>query len=384
VHFQVFGQRFVIDGFALSRVAYDSIVYQGEKQKRFMPSGLDVMAALGNDEAVRLLEPELTRHHYAANLLAARRTVSALGPEDWSANAYNQWLHALQTLDDEPTERALFPEVMQRETWRRKQLRTSLASWAELRHDTVLYAKQSYSAFYSCEYPEVFVEPYPEFFRRLHALTTALSQRIRSAEIPSNTPALAAAAHRIRDEQSAFFARFADTMRRLERLAQNELAGKPFSAEETRWAKTAIDRRGGGGSGGPPTYTGWYPALIYGAAPAAYEPVVSDVHSDPTTERVLQVAVGDTEFLVVALDNGPHRAAYVGPAFSYYEFSGPLGDRMTDEEWRRKLTRGDTPPRPDFLDLLAGPSDARTLDHPPIGAQKKRVGRGTPRASGSR
>ena len=59
LEFQVFGQRFLLDSFVLSQVVYDSIIYGGEKQERWMPSGLDAMAALGNDEAVRLLEPEL-------------------------------------------------------------------------------------------------------------------------------------------------------------------------------------------------------------------------------------------------------------------------------------------------------------------------------------
>jgi hypothetical protein len=371
LEFQVFGQRFLIDSFALSRLVYDAIVYQGEKQQRFMPKGLDVMAVLGNDEAVQLLEPELTQHHYAANLLAARRTVDAMQADDWNANAYNQWLAALSTLDDAPAPKALFPAVMQREAWRRKQLRTSLASWAELRHDTVLYAKQSYTSHYSCEYPEAFVEPYPDFFRRLHALADSLGRRIGLASVPSGDPTLAATALRLRDAHSTFFARFADTMQRLEELAKKELAGKPFSAEESKWLKAAIDIRGGGGSGGPPTYSGWYPALIYGASPASYEPVVSDVHSDPTNKQVLQVAVGDVEFLVVAVDNGPHRTAYVGPAYSYYEFPGPIGNRMTDEEWRAKLERLDRPSRPTFANVLEAPAEERRLDNPPTKALEK-------------
>ena len=56
---------------------------------------------------------------------------------------------------------------MRRTAYQRKQLQTQLASWAELRHDTVLYGKQSYSMGILCEYPEGYVEPYPEFFARI-------------------------------------------------------------------------------------------------------------------------------------------------------------------------------------------------------------------------
>ena len=141
--FQLFGQRFVIDSFITSKVVFDSILYQGKREERMMPSGLDVMAALGNDEAVALLQPEMTKHPYAANLLAARQIVEARPAAVWDATQYDLWLSALTKLDDIP--RGAFPEVMRSRAWARKQLQTQLGSWAELRHDTILYAKQSYT-----------------------------------------------------------------------------------------------------------------------------------------------------------------------------------------------------------------------------------------------
>jgi hypothetical protein len=343
---------------------YDSITFAGEKQKRFMPRGLDVMAALGNDEATRLLEPDLTQFKYASNLLAARRVVDAMKPEDWQQSAYNQWLAALRTLDDPPAPTAHFPAVMRGEAWRRKQLRTSLASWAELRHDTILHAKQSYTTFTGCEYPKGFVEPYPAFFARLRELTQTLSERIAKADVPATDPRRAAQLVRQREEQSRFFAHFASVMQRLETLAKKELRSQPFTREETEFLQKTIDRRGGGGSGGPPTYSGWYPSLVYGGSPAASEPIVSDVHSDPTHGEVLQVATGDVQFLVVAVDNGPHRAAYVGPSYSYYEFNGPIERRMTDEEWRSKLAKMEGPPPPAFTSVFQAPPELRSLEHP--------------------
>jgi Protein of unknown function (DUF3160) len=35
----------------------------------------------------------------------------------------------------------------------------------------------------------------------------------------------------------------------------------------------------------------------------------------------LEVGVGDVDVLIVAVDNGRDRAAYVGPVYSYYEFA---------------------------------------------------------------
>ena len=110
-----------------------------------MPSGLDVMAALGNDEAVALLAPELERYQYSANLLAARTLLQEQPRAAWDATAYNVWLDALSQLARPPAAGAV-PEVMRSRGWRRKQLQTQLASWAELRHDTILYVKQSYTS----------------------------------------------------------------------------------------------------------------------------------------------------------------------------------------------------------------------------------------------
>jgi hypothetical protein len=358
--FQIFGQRFVLDSFVLSRVVFDSIVFDRRKQERMLPSGLDVMAALGNDTAVRLLAPELEKYKYSSNLLAARRVVDAMSPDDWNRTAYNQWLSALRTLDDAPETAAQFPVSLKGEAWRRKQLRTALASWAELRHDTILYAKQSYSST-ACEYPAGYVEPYPAFFRRVRELTATLSTRLGSIAEPKGKDPKSGSRGAIntfptlRERLQTFFAGFASTMERLERLATLELAAQPFSADDEAFLKKTIDRRGGGS--GPPRYDGWYPGLIFGERPELWEPVVADVHTDPNGPRVLHEAVGNVEFLVVAIDNGPHRAAYVGPSYSYFEFT--RGARMTDEEWQDQVSKGTAPPPPNFTRTFQVPGSER-------------------------
>jgi Protein of unknown function (DUF3160) len=336
---QLFGQRFVIDSFLMSKLVFDSIQFKGRLQERIMPSGLDVAAALGNDEAVALLEPELEKWGYAANLLAARRIVEERAPAAWNGTAYDIWLSALSKLDDVPG--GELPQVMRGRPWQRKQLQTQLASWAELRHDTILYAKQSYTMGIICEYPTGFVEPYPEVYARVATLAEEMGRRLDA--LGSATPRVA-----------TFLTEFAGIVRKLEALARKELAAEAFSKDERAWVKSAIQAKTEGGGCGPPRviYTGWYPKLLYGGRPELWEPTIADVHTDPNSGRVLEVGVGDANFVVVAVDNRDDRAAYVGPVYSYYEF--PSTVRLTDEAWRAQLGGQQEVERPEWTRAWRG------------------------------
>lgn len=348
--FQTFGQRFILDSFVLSKVVFDSILFEGRKQERMMPTGLDVMAAMGNDEAVRLLERELVKHNYAANLFAAREVVRSYRPAQWDSSVYNLWLDSLRTLDDTPSGHV--PQVMRTQPWQRKQLQTQLGSWAELRHDTILYGKQSYTGYPACEYPKGFVEPYPELYARVARTASRASELIGSVDLgdPSRK--------QLRNGQVAFFKKFAETVAKLEALARKELAAQPFTAEEEQFLKKVIDIRGGGS--GPPRYDGWYPHLFYGGEPAEWKPSIADVHTDPKSETYLHVGTGNSQLLVVAIDNEDDRTVYVGPAYAYYEFASDR--RMTDETWQGEIAGRRVPERPSWTSVFRAPAVQRRIN----------------------
>ena len=183
----------------------------------------------------------------------------------WEENLYALWLDSLRRLDRPPAE-GYFPEVMRRTPWRRKQLQTQLASWTELRHDALLYAKQSYTSMPSCGYPAAYVEPYPEFFARLALFAERARTLLSATEIPTTEDVeLADALGRQRQREVSFFTEFSGTMRTLERLARKELRAEPFTEDESAFLRRTIDARGGGS--GPPRYDGWYARLIYEGEP---------------------------------------------------------------------------------------------------------------------
>lgn len=351
--FQMFGQRFVIDSFVLSKVVYDSIIFEGQKIERYMPTGLDIAIALGNDSALPLVEQEMAKFPYASNLKACQEYVGQFQPTFWQENLYNIWLNALSTLHADLSAEKHLPECMRTEAWQRKQLQAQLASWAQLRHDNVLYAKQSYTSEERCEYPAGYVEPYPETFARIKFFAAETARRIGNADFK-----LESGDHSdIQKRQVEFFQQMAETLGKLESLARKELAGEPFTDEEQAWLKKVIVAEPSHFCGAPPTYSGWYCKLFYGdnSRSVQSDPTIVDVHTDPNSKLALEEAVGDCTFLVVAIDNDADRQIYVGPAYTYYEFPHPAEDRLTDEAWSTMLMKKAEPPRPAWTDIFQPP-----------------------------
>src|SRR5262249_15737850 len=102
---------------------------------------------------------------------------------------YADWSLALRALSppaDNSTPRARgMPSVTGTEAWGRRVLSTQLASWAELRHDTILNAKQSYTGVALWEFPDAYVDPYPDAFGHLVELAArgkSLAGDLASAE----------------------------------------------------------------------------------------------------------------------------------------------------------------------------------------------------------
>lgn len=353
--FQVFGQRFILDSFVLSQVVFDSIIFKNQKQMRMMPAGLDVMAALGNDEAMLLLEPELKKFNYSANLLASREFVGMHPQAYWKSNLYVLWLDCLRALNKDMSGEKRFPQAMKSKAWQMKQLNTQLGSWAELRHDTILYAKQSYTARPTCEYPAGYVEPYPEFYAKVKFFADEAGKLFAAAEFPSTGPDQAAQLKLQKERYVKFFKQMSETVGQLETLAKKELAGEAFTDDEKLFIKKTVDMRGGGS--GPPRYDGWYPNLFYNRSECSeWAPVVADVHTDPESQSCLEVAVGDAMFGVIAIDNDKDRMVYVGPLYSYYEFRQNVEKRLTDPEWQMMIHSGKLPARPEWTKEFVAPT----------------------------
>ena len=349
VSYRVFGQRFVIDSYILGNLVYPHIVFNEKKIRRLMPDPLDAMFVLGNDDALPLLKNDLNKYHYATQAWALRYLIDSYTADFWEASLYNTWLDAIRLLG--PTNASeQVPFFMKTTAWHQEKLNTQLASWAQLRHDNLLYAKQSYTGATACSFPHSFVEPYPEFYRKIAVFAQKAGTFLSANCDPK---------FELKDEILGYFERLHDVTDTLSVLAQKELDGSSFSADEQIFLKKMLFESMQSGS---PPYTGWYADLYFNPFEAAYPPdyVVADVHTQPTDSvgndvgRILHVGVGKINlgvFLAPASSSNFERMAFVGPVFSYYEKITEHFKRLTDKEWGDLVTNGTLPPRPDWVNL---------------------------------
>jgi hypothetical protein len=327
--FALLGQRYTVDSHVFSSVVYDRVLHEPFPH-RYLPNPLDAAyAAIGNDSALPLLQPELEQYGYAPDLERMRMLVDAHGDGYWGENLYNLWLSSLRVASPRAASGTHgLTTVMAGDAWQRRVLNTQLASWAELRHDTILYVKQSYTSGNACEFPDGYVDPYPEAFERLRLYA------LKGGELAALIPA--GGDMELGTRVKAYFDELATVTTTLRDMAQQERTGVPFDAAQMEFLNDAVKSQGKG-CDGPEEYQGWYARLLFDKSDEDMDPTVADVHTDPGGTRpakVLHVATGLPRLMVVTANTCEGPRAYVGVASAYHEVVTGL-DRLTDSEWAK-------------------------------------------------
>ncbi|HOJ18995.1 MAG: DUF3160 domain-containing protein [Ignavibacteriales bacterium] len=346
--FLLFGQRFVIDSYIFAHVVYDKIIHDGNRIKRMLPNSLDILFGLGNDAAAQLLQPELDQYFYSPNLAGLRYLVDSYDNSFWEGTIYNLWLNSLRKLNP-PANRSDLPLFMQTAAFWQEKMNTQLFSWAQLRHDNLLYAKQSYSAGTICSYPHSYVEPFPEFFANLKLLGIKAVQKFQSLTLFQPW---------FVTQVIDYFNAFSATMDTLRMISEKELAGTNLTTTERDFLKKMIYNQTTG-SGDPP-YGGWYPKLFFldpqgDDGLKKEELIVADVHTAPTDAAgnwvgwVKHAGTGMVNLGVWVARQNDQWVAFIGPVHSYHEFTTTDFLRLTDEEWVATYYANST--RPSFTNL---------------------------------
>jgi len=354
--FRLMGQRFIPDSYMFSEIVSPRVgMYAGDNcaevftcemtgggPARVFPRGLDAMALLGSQRAKEILielgDTEYQGQDAEGNEIAYETAFNKLKEEfdsfneaEWNKNLYWSWLFSLKSLlKDFGTG---YPTFMQTQAWLDKELTTALASWAELRHDTILYAKQSYTMTMEMapapppEKPVVgYIEPVPEFYNRLLALTKMTTQGLDEMEVLD-----AASKSRLESLERI--------LEKLVDLSTKELNNEELSEDNYDFIKNFGDKLNG--------------VIEDVPEKSKKTTIIADVHTDQNTSQVLEEGVGYVNLILVAYKVPDGRILIgAGPVMSYYEFKHPMDDRLTDEKWRDILS-SDPPEPPEWISNFA-------------------------------
>jgi Protein of unknown function (DUF3160)/Secretion system C-terminal sorting domain len=354
VSFLLMGQKFLLDSYIAGQVVFDRIVYNGEKIFRGLPDPLDILAVLGNEDAMALLKEEMETYKYAYKIAGLKYLVDAYDDDYWKQSLYNTWLSALKELNP-PVSSDPLPYFMQTTAWHQEKLNTQLTSWAALRHDNILYGKPSYTGGTTCSYPYTYVEPYPEFYDRLRQFAEAsakfFKETFEGTSMSSNTTII------------NYYTRYAEIMSILRNIAQKELQGVAIDEEEIVFLKTMITYVMECGPG----VSGWFNDLIF-SYETGFLPdfIVADIHTQPTDKYGGEVGyvyhagsgyINNGVFLAPNPVHPEQIMAFAGPVSSFHYEVTDNFYRYNDQEWAEKFTSGNNlPPRPDWIaTYIAGP-----------------------------
>jgi hypothetical protein len=335
--FKFIGQRFIPDSYLFSRLTGPyTKEYTGNQEhvpftiaseygnNRGFPRGLDAMALLGSERAVYWLD-ELNDSSYKNYSLRYGELDSEFlnfSTADWNRNLYWSWLYSIRPLLKDYD--SGYPTFMQTDTWQDKELSTSLASWTELRHDTILYSKQLYGMEVSLpvfgDKPVGYVEPVPEFYNRLLALTRMTEDGLEELDV-------------LDEDTGGRFENLESVLEKLIDISEKELENEELTEED----KVYISKFG---------------EMILMSASVDEEArktiLVADVYTEPNNRLVLEEGTGYVDMAIVAYKVPDGRIFLAaGPVMSHYEFKQPIESRLTDEKWREML-EANPPKKPEW------------------------------------
>ncbi len=346
--FRLMGQRFIPDSYIFHRLT---------NTERRMPNSLDIMAGFGNKKAYNLMMNECKSSwagypKYQETLNQIIKENKDRTKEDWKQNLYYHWLYNLISLH-EIKNQADLPFFMTTDGWDVKTLNTSLASWAELRHNTILYAKQSVAA--ECgggsgeikgwipEPPKGYVEPNTEFYGRMLSLMNFTKQGLTERKMLDN---------RVKFIGNEFI----DLLTFLKSISEKENKKEKLSLEEYN----QIQKLGSLLDNltlrvlSEDAYEWWQ---VEG--PDKNMPVIADVHT--ADGSALEVGVGKVHAIYVIVEIEGKLKLTRGAIFSFYEFPWPSSDRLTDEKWQEMLRNGSAPEQPKWINYKSNQKQEKSL-----------------------
>ncbi len=330
-----------------AEVLQEMVDYDNDPTKRATPKGLDFFAAMGVSPAEQILIEEGQQWKDFKPMLTKMKT--RMQEINWDETIATQWMNALKVVSDKADNQ---PYFMGTPEWDKKNLNAMLASWAELKHDAILYAKQPFGA--ECGgggLPEPvvmgYVEPNVGFWNKAIELLDNTSKLLK--EQGMLTEKVDDATTRIREEAEFLL-----------RTSEKELRGETLVDEEydqikcmgATFENISLDLLRQPNQ----SLMGWDDVQGADKKVALIADVYTANAKNNPDKSVLFEGVGlaDEIYVIVEIEGCLYIAR--GAVLSYREFTQPMDlQRLTDEEWQKQLEQEPRKGVPDWMKSILVP-----------------------------
>lgn len=341
-----------------AEVLQEMVDYDNLPTKRDVPKGLDFMAAMRVTAAEKILMDELNEgSQWEGFEPALKQMQKRMDSINWDENAAVKWMSTLKTVIDKPQNA---PYFMLTDAWDRKSLNAALASWTELKHDAILYAKQPFGAECGGGGPpdpvvKGYVEPNVNFWKKAIELLNNTKDILAKYDL-TNEKILRA--HTQLCEQAEF----------LLGISEKELQGEVLADEEydqleyigATYENISLDLLRDA------DHEIWDWESIQG--PDRKVALVADVYTanadNNPNKSILFEAIGDADEIYVVVEIGGRLYLTRGAVFSYREFQRSINDqRLNDEEWQQYLEQHPREGVPSWMTPVIVPLDNAPVDN---------------------
>lgn len=325
--FRFMGQRFTIDAAIMQGLVYKSVKENENGGRRYLPDALDVPAVLGSSQAAKILEKQgaLEFEGYSDKFADLKNLYADNNPSFWNASLYSVWLNTLRPLLE--TKGEGYPAFMQSEEWEKKALETFEGAYAEIKHDTVLFSKQTMAEQGGGDEDELptpddrgYVEPEPVIYSRFIFLTEKTKEGLAHYKMLS-------------DDDAENLDRLSTMAQTLLSISEKELREEQLTDDDYEFIRCY---------GGYLEHF-WDEAvkadeLAEGARSEPSCPVIADIATDPNGS-ILEIGTGKVNSIYVVFPINGELHLGQGGVYSFYQFETDIDNRMTDDQWKEKLEK---------------------------------------------
>jgi len=334
MQFRFMGQRFTPDAYFLNRLTQGDEAPDPETGQKLpsMPTALMPLSLIApeNKTVKPYLDNWVTEQAPQSDKIIAKvygqlkAEISAYTEATWTQNIYWSWLNCFRSL---LADYGLgYPLFMTGPDWQKKNLGTTLGSYTELKHDTLLYAKQSYAELGGggAEEPPLppvvkgYIEPDLVFWNRLINLAKTTKNGLIAREL-------------LPEEFITRYDTFIKAGEFFQKIITQELANQAISTADFEKLRTVPS------------------ALSQIAQPLAGQEltdkdrragIIADIHTDAVHNQILYEATAKPYIIYVAVKDTNGTRLTRGAVYSHYEFANPIDGRLADEDWQKKVYEG--------------------------------------------